>query len=363
MQCFGNRNGVRQMMRRVGHAWFMAALALVWASICALPLTVSLTLTGCADTGSAQGVAADPLPSWHDGAAKHAIQKFVADVTRAGSSGFVPPAQRIAVFDNDGTLWSEQPMPFQLVFLLDQVKAAAPNHPEWKSNPAFKALVDHDAVALATQQKQLLQLIALANSGMTVDAYDQTVRDWLASARDPKFHRPYTELVYQPQLELLGYLRANGFKTYIVSGGTIDFMRPWTEKIYGIPPEQVLGSSQAVKYELRDGKAELVRLPTMDFVDDGPGKPVAIYRNIGRRPILAFGNSDGDLQMLEYTAAGSSESLELLVHHDDAIREFAYDRESRLARLDKAWDEALARGWTVVSMKDDWKTIYPEPKQ
>jgi phosphoglycolate phosphatase-like HAD superfamily hydrolase len=327
-----------------------------------LPLGAALTLSGCAGTGSTQGAAADPLPSWNDSAVKHAIQKFVADVTHEGSPAFVPPAQRIAVFDNDGTLWSEQPVPVQLVFLLDQVKAAAPNHPEWKNNPAFKALVDHDTAALAAHQKQLLQLIAIANSGMSVDDYDHTVRDWLANARDPKFNRPYTELVYQPQLELLRYLRANGFRTYIVSGGTIEFMRPWTEKVYGIPPEQVIGSSQALKYELRDGKPVLERLPKLDFVDDGPGKPVGIYRNIGRRPILAFGNSDGDLQMLEYTAGGSGESLELLVHHDDAAREFAYDRESKMARLDKAWDEALARGWTVVSMKNDWKTIYPQPK-
>jgi phosphoglycolate phosphatase-like HAD superfamily hydrolase len=375
MECFGSRNWIRRVVghvgsrvvshvsSHVGSPMSRASVAATLALMCALTVAIPLTLTGCAATGSTQAATADPLPSWNDGAAKHAIEKFVADVSREGSPAFVPPAQRIAVFDNDGTLWSEQPIPFQLVFLLDQVKAAAPAHPEWKSNPAFKALVSHDAAALAAHQKQLLQLIALANSGMTVDEYDQTVRNWLASARDPKSNRPYTELVYQPQLELLKYLRANGFKTYIVSGGTIDFMRPWTERVYGIPPEQVIGSSQAVKYELRDGKPVLVRLPKLDFVDDGPGKPVGIYRNIGRRPILAFGNSDGDQQMLEYTAGGSGESLELLVHHDDAAREFAYDRESKMARLDKAWDEALARGWTVVSMKDDWKTIYPQPKQ
>ncbi|WP_404935534.1 HAD family hydrolase [Paraburkholderia sp. DHOC27] len=328
-----------------------------------LTSALTLTMSGCASTGATQTASADPLPSWNDSAPKHAIEKFVADVTHDGSPNYVPPEQRIAVFDNDGTLWSEQPMPVQLVFLLDQVKAQAPNHPEWKSNPAYKALVDHDASALAAHQKQLLQLIALANSGMTTDEYDQTVRDWLASARDPKTHRPYTELVYQPQLELLAYLRANGFKTYIVSGGTIEFMRPWTEKVYGIPPEQVIGSSQVVKYELRDGKPVLLRMPKLDFVNDGAGKPVGIYRNIGRRPILAFGNSDGDLQMLEYTAGGSGESLELLVHHDDAAREFAYDRDSRMAKLDKAWDEALAHGWTVVSMKSDWNTVYPAAKQ
>ena len=358
MDCLNRRSWNQHAAGQIGHALF--ALMLV------------LTLAGCAGAGSGNGPGAaqtgvssstDPLPSWRNGAAKQSILKFVADVTREGAPNYVPAAQRVAVFDNDGTLWSEQPIPFQLVFLLDQVKAAAPDHPEWKNNPAFKALTAHDSAALATHQKELLQLIAAANSGMTVDAYDETVRNWLATARDPKFNRPYTALVYQPQLELLAYLRASGFKTYIVSGGTIDFMRPWSQQVYGIPPEQVIGSSQAVKYELRDGHPALVRLPKLDFVDDGPGKPVGIFRNIGRRPILAFGNSDGDLQMLEYTAGGSGESLELLAHHDDAAREFAYDRQSKLARLDKAWDEAIARGWTVVSMKDDWNAVYPEPKQ
>jgi phosphoglycolate phosphatase-like HAD superfamily hydrolase len=274
---------------------------------------------------------------------------------------YVEPAQRIAVFDNDGTLWTEQPIYVQFAFLLDQVKAAAPAHPEWKSNPAFKALMARDQAALAAQQKQLMQLVAVANSGMSVDAYDQTIRAWLAKARHPKFNRPYTELVYQPQVELLAYLRANGFKTYIVSGGTIEFMRPWVEKAYGVPPEQVIGSSQLVKYELRDGKPTLTRQPKLDFVDDGPGKPVGIYRYIGRRPILAFGNSDGDQQMLQYTAANTDPHLALLVHHDDAEREFAYDRQSKIGRLDKAWDEAVTDGWVVVSMKNDWNTIFPGP--
>ncbi|MFL9900311.1 HAD family hydrolase [Paraburkholderia fungorum] len=333
-------------------------------------LSVALGAAGCTTPGvtnapspPAAVSSTAALPSWRDGAAKQTIEKFVADVTRAGSPNFVPPAERIAVFDNDGTLWSEQPLYFQFTFMLDQVKAAAPKHPEWKNNPAFKALVAKDYAALASQQKQLLQLLAVANSGMTVDDYDKTIRDWLASARHPKFNRPYTELVYQPQLELLAYLRANGFKTFIVSGGTIEFMRPWAEKAYGIPPEQVIGSSQLVQYQMHDGQAALVRLPKLDFVDDGPGKPVGIYRNIGRKPILAFGNSDGDLQMLQYTASGSGPHLALLVHHDDAVREFAYDRTSKIGKLDKAWDEAIADGWTVVSMKDDWQTIYPAPKQ
>jgi phosphoglycolate phosphatase-like HAD superfamily hydrolase len=304
---------------------------------------------------------AQVLPSWNEGDAKARIVSFVQAVTDEKGKDYVPPAERIAVFDNDGTLWSEQPLYFQFVFLLDQVKAAAPAHPEWKSNPAFKALMARDQAALAAQQKQLMQLVAVANSGMSVDAYDQTIRAWLAKARHPKFNRPYTELVYQPQVELLAYLRANGFKTYIVSGGTIEFMRPWVEKAYGVPPEQVIGSSQLVKYELRDGKPTLTRQPKLDFVDDGPGKPVGIYRYIGRRPILAFGNSDGDQQMLQYTAANTDPHLALLVHHDDAEREFAYDRQSKIGRLDKAWDEAVTDGWVVVSMKNDWNTIFPGP--
>jgi phosphoglycolate phosphatase-like HAD superfamily hydrolase len=344
--------------------WSSRALRLLRAAC------VALSLAGCAAQHDAvtpaQPQANQPaaaLPSWRDTKAKQTIQSFVADVTREGSPTYVPPADRIAVFDNDGTLWSEQPLYFQLVFMLAQVKAVAPQHPEWKDNPAFKALVAKDYGALANQQKALLQLIGVANSGMTVDAYDKTIRAWLDSARHPKFSRPYTELVYQPQLELLAYLRANGFKTFIVSGGTIEFMRVWAEKVYGIPPEQIIGSSQAVQYEMLNGQPALVRQPKIDFVDDGAGKPVGIYRNIGRKPILAFGNSDGDLQMLQYTASGPGRHLALLLHHDDATREFAYDRASKVGKLDKAWDEAVADGWTVVSMKDDWQTVFPAPKQ
>ena len=326
-----------------------------------------LSLAACATQHDSNAPAASnpatALPSWRDTPTRQAIQRFVADVTREGSPTFVPPAERIAVFDNDGTLWSEQPMYFQLIFMLDQVKAAAPQHPGWRNDPAFKALVANDYPALARQQKRLQQLLAVANSGMTVDDYDKSIRAWLNTARHPKYGRPYTELVYQPQLELLAYLRANGFKTFIVSGGTIEFMRVWADKAYGIPPEQVIGSSQLVQYELRNGQPALVREPKLDFVDDGPGKPVGIYRHIGRRPILAFGNSDGDLQMLQYTAAGPGPHLALLLHHDDAAREFAYDRASKIGTLDKAWDEALAHGWTVVSMKNDWQTIFPAPRQ
>lgn len=306
--------------------------------------------------------AANALPSWQDGNARAAILKFIADITREGSASYVPPESRIAVFDNDGTLWSEQPVPFQLLFMIDQVKAAAPQHPEWQSNPAFKALLAHDTAALAENRKALLQLLALANSGMSTDEYDQSIHDWLATAKHPTLQRRYTELVYQPQLELLALLRANGFRTWIVSGGTAEFMRVWVKEAYGIPPEQVVGTEEKLTYEVHDGKPVLMRKPGFDFVDDGPGKPVGIFRAIGRRPILAFGNSDGDREMLEYTASGPGQTLALLVHHDDPEREFAYDRQSKLARLDKAWDEAVARGWIVVSMKQDWKTVYPQPK-
>ena len=320
-----------------------------------LPLLAWLFAIAIAGAASA----AESLPSWNDGAAKQRIVAFVAAVTEQGGKDFVPEAERIAVFDNDGTLWSEQPIYVQFAFMLDQLKAAAPAHPEWKDNAAFKALASHDQKALAAMgQKPVLELLGIANSGMTVAAYDQSIRDWLASARHPKFQRPYTQLVYLPMQELLAYLRANGFKTFIVSGGSVEFMRPWAERAYGIPPEKVIGSQQEVDFAVRDGKPVLTRGPKFDFVDDGPGKPVGIYRQIGRRPIAASGNSDGDKEMLEITAAGEHRNLELIVHHDDAAREFAYDRESSIGRLDKAWDEAKAKDWVVVSMKTDWKKVF-----
>ena len=302
---------------------------------------------------------ADPLPSWNDGAAKQRIVAFVEAVTQQSGEDFVPEAERIAAFDNDGTLWIEQPMYVQFAFMLDQVKTAAPNHPEWNDNAAFKALAAHDQQALAAMgQKPVLELLGIANSGMTVGAYDKSIRTWLAKARHPKYQRAYTELVYVPMQELLAYLRANGFKTFIVSGGSVEFMRPWAEAAYGIPPEQIVGSQQEVKFEMQDGKPVLTRGPHFEFIDDGPGKPVGIYRQIGRRPIAAFGNSDGDLEMLQATAAGEHRTFELIVHHDDAVREFAYDRASHVGKLDKAWDEAKAKNWTVVSMKGDWKKVF-----
>ncbi len=304
-------------------------------------------------------LAAEPLPSWNDGAAKQSITDFVKAVTDAGGSEFVPESERIAVFDNDGTLWPEQPLYVQFVFMIDQLKAAAPRHPEWKSNASFRALEANDRKSLAQLgQKPLLELLGVANRGMTVAAYDASIREWLASATHPRFKRPYTELVYKPMQELLAHLRANGFKTFIVSGGSVEFIRPWAEQAYGIPPEQVIGSQQELELQMRDGKPVLTRGPRLAFVDDGPGKPVGIYRQIGRRPIAAFGNSDGDLQMLQVTAAGDRRSLMLLVHHDDPEREFAYDRNTHIGRLDKALDEARARRWTVVSMKSDWKRVF-----
>jgi phosphoglycolate phosphatase-like HAD superfamily hydrolase len=318
------------------------------ALVCALALTTTIAR------------AADSLPSWNDGAAKKSVVEFVQKVTKEGGADFVLPAERIAVFDNDGTLWAEQPMYFQFLFALDRVKALAPQHPEWKTQEPFASLLKGDVkAALAGGERAMLQIVMATHTGNTTEEFEQIVKGWIATAKHPKTKRPYTEMVYQPMLELLAHLRANGFKTFIVSGGGIEFMRPWTEAIYGIPPEQVVGSSAKTKFELRDGKPVIVRLPELNFIDDNVGKPVGIHQHIGRRPIAAFGNSDGDLQMLQWTAAGLGPRFCLYVHHTDAEREWAYDRESHIGRLDKGLDEANAKGWTVVSMQDDWKTIFP----
>ena len=308
--------------------------------------------------------AADSLPSWNEGAAKASIVKFVERVTKEGSPDFVPPAERIATFDNDGCLWAEQPMYFQLLFALDRVKALAPKHPEWKDKEPFASLLKGDVKgALAGGEPAIAQIVMATHAGMTTEEFDKIVREWIATARHPVTKRPYTEMVYQPMLELLAYLRASGFKTFIVSGGGIEFMRPWTEKVYGIPPEQVVGSSGKTKFEMVDGKPVLVKLPEVNFIDDKAGKPVGIQQHIGRRPIAAFGNSDGDLQMLQWTAAGPGPRFCLYVHHTDSAREWAYDRASHIGRLDKGLDEAKSKGWTVVNMKDDWKRIFqPEKK-
>jgi phosphoglycolate phosphatase-like HAD superfamily hydrolase len=285
-------------------------------------------------------------------------------VTKEGSPDFVPVPERIAVFDNDGTLWAEQPMYFQAFFVFDRIKALAPQHPEWKDKEPFASVLKGDVKsALAGGDRALMEMVMATHTGMTSEEFAKIVKDWIATAKHPMTKRPYTEMVYQPMLELLAYLRANGFKTFIVSGGGIEFMRPWTENVYGIPPEQVIGSSGKTKFELRDGKPVLVRLPELNFVDDKGGKPVGINQHIGRRPIAAFGNSDGDLQMLQWTAAGTGARFCLYVHHNDAAREWAYDRQSHIGTLDKGLDEANARGWTVVSMKDDWKTVFPGEKK
>ena len=306
----------------------------------------------------------DPLPSWNQGTTKHAIVEFVDRVTKDGGPDYVPPEERIAVFDNDGTLWAEQPMYFQLAFALDRVAALAPKHPDWEKTPPFEDILKGDLKAIAASGEHgLLEIIAATHAGMTTDKFNGIVDSWIATAEHPRFHRLYTQLVYQPMLELLAYLRANGFKTFIVSGGGVEFMRSFAEKVYGNPPEQVIGSAGVVKFEIgADGKPELMKEAKIEFVDDGPGKPVGINRIIGRQPIFAFGNSDGDLQMLQYTAAGKGARFMGLVHHTDSVREWAYDRASHVGRLDKALDEATAKGWTVVNMKTDWNVVFP-PEQ
>jgi phosphoglycolate phosphatase-like HAD superfamily hydrolase len=315
-------------------------------------------------------LADDPLPSWNDCPAKQAMVEFVAKVTKEGGPDFVSAPERIATFDNDGTLWCEKPMYFQMMFALARIKATAAEHPDWKNKEPFKSVLDGDMQQLAAQgEKGLLDIIETTHSGMTDTDFQKLVMDWMHTAEHPRFHRPYDQCIYQPMLEVLAYLRANGFKTFIVSGGGIDFMRPWVTKAYGIPPEQVVGSSGVTKFELQGDKPPvLIKKPKVEFVDDGPGKPVGINRFIGRRPIIAFGNSDGDLEMLQYTTIGQSEPdrprsrLGFIVHHTDAEREYAYDRDSKVGHLDKALDAAKPNGWLLIDMKHDWKTIFPAEK-
>ncbi len=329
---------IKQAARRL-----LAAFAFAWL-IAAAPLAA----------------AQDPLPSWNDGASKRAIVAFVARVTKAGPD-FVPVPERIATFDNDGTLWVEQPIYTQLEFAIDRVKLQAAAHPEWKNTEPFASLIDGNTErALAGGEEALLQVLAATHAGMTTESYERIAREWVRTKRDARFKRPYSTLVYQPMLELLNYLRANGFKTFIVSGGGVEFMRAYAEEAYGIPPEQVIGSSGRLKYQMRGDVPELLKLPAVDVMNDKDGKVVSIHKAIGRRPIAAFGNSDGDLQMLEWTSAGKGARLALLVHHTDATREWAYDRGSHVGALDKALDAAVAKKWVVVSMKDDWNTIFPK---
>ncbi|PDT29604.1 haloacid dehalogenase [Rhizobium sp. L9] len=323
---------------------------------------VALAAAVCLFAATSAVAQSDALPSWNDTAAKQAIISFVEKVTKPVSADFVPEAERIAVFDNDGTLWVEHPIYTQLAFALDRVKALAPQHPEWKETQPFKAVLEGDMKALAASgERGLVELIMTTHAGMTTSDFQKIVIDWLASARDPKFKRPYTELVYQPMIELLAYLRANGFKTFIVSGGGVELMRPWAEKVYGIPPEQVVGSSIKTEFRMQDDTPTLFRLPEVNFIDDKAGKPVGINQQIGRRPIAAFGNSDGDLQMLQWTTmAGGPARLGVLIHHTDAEREYAYDRDTEFGRLDKALDAASIAGWTVVDMKADWKQVFKD---
>jgi len=302
---------------------------------------------------------ADPLSSWNNTGPKKAIIDFVERVTKEGGPDFVPVNERIATFDNDGTLWVEQPIYTQFVFAIDRVKAMAPQHPEWKTEQPFKAVLENDQqTLLASGEAGIMKIVAASHTGMTTDELATIVGQWITAAQHPRFKRLYTECVYQPMLELLSYLRTNGFKTSIVSGGGVEFIRPWAEKVYGIPPEQVIGSSVKQTFELRNGQPVLVRLPQINFIDDGPGKPVGISKSIGRKPIAAFGNSDGDQQMLEWTAR-SKPSFLLIVHHTDGDREYVYDRSAHFGKLDKTWDEATAKGWVVVDMKKDWKSIFP----
>jgi phosphoglycolate phosphatase-like HAD superfamily hydrolase len=305
----------------------------------------------------------DPLPSWNDSASKKAILDFVGRVTRSGGPDFVPAAERIAVFDNDGTLWAENPMYFQVLFAFDRVHELASKHPEWKEQQPFKGVLERDMKAVAAAgEKGLVQIIAATHLGNTTDEFADIVSKWITTARHPTTKKLYTEMVYQPMLEVLTYLRANGFKTYITSGGGVEFMRPWVERVYGIPPEQVVGSRAKVKYDVRNGTPVLVRLSEIDLVDDGPGKPVGIHQVIGRRPIMAFGNSDGDFQMLEWTTSGKGPRFGFIVHHTDEKREWAYDRQSPVGRLVRGLDEASKRGWVIMDMKQDWKVIYPGDK-
>lgn len=318
------------------------------------------TALGCTSTVSEMAETGDPLPSWNQGATKDAIMAFVKDMTNEQSENFVPVVDRIAVFDNDGNLWSEQPAYFQLFFAIDEVKAMAPEHPEWQHTQPYQSVLEDDMETLATfGEHGLIELVMATHAGNSTEEFETLVAEWLATARHPRFDRPYTELVYQPMLELLDYLRANDFKVFIVSGGGIDFMRVWVEQVYGVPRDQVIGSSIKTEFVMEDGHGEIRRLAELDFIDDKEGKPVGINRFIGRRPVFCSGNSDGDLAMMQYTDSREGPSFMLYLHHTDAEREWAYDRESHIGRLDKGLEEAAEKGWTVIDMKKDWKVVYP----
>lgn len=342
----------------------MSRNSILLVFICLMLFTFSCkNTTGETQADSRQTTLSDPLPSWNEGDTKSAIMAFVEAVTDTASADFIPVIDRIATFDNDGTLWSEQPYYFQLAFAMDRIKAMAEQHPEWEKDPLFQAVLADDIEAVAAQGAAgLMRLTMTSHAGMTDREFEVLVREWLASAKHPRFNRPYTELIYQPMLELLDYLRDNDFKTFIVSGGGIEFMRPWAEEAYGIPKHQIIGSSIKTEFDYNDGNPVIRRLPELNFYDDKGGKPVGINNHIGRIPVFASGNSDGDLQMLQYTASGPGKRFMLYLHHTDAEREWAYDRDSHIGRLDKGLDEAEANGWTVIDMKRDWKVIYPHDK-
>jgi phosphoserine phosphatase len=322
-------------------------------------LILMTCVTLIASLGAAAALAADPLPSWNETAPKKALVAFVERVTRPGTPDFVPVPERVAVFDNDGTLWAEQPVYFQALFIIDRVRTLAPQHPEWTTEEPFASAIKGDLRGLAAAgEGGLMKMMAATHAGMTSEEFSAIVTDWIGRARHPKTGKPYTEMTYRPMVELLDYLRANGFKTFIVSGGGIEFMRPWAERVYGIPPEQVVGSSIKTRFEMQAGQPVIRRLPEINFIDDKAGKPIGILQHIGRRPIAAFGNSDGDLQMLQWTCIAPGARFCLFVHHTDAAREWAYDRESHIGRFDAGLDEARRRGWTVVDMKDDWSKMF-----
>lgn len=336
-----------------------------------LALAILLLATACSQPNeqkeksstpeSAPNEVQDPLPSWNDGPAKQSILDFVEKTTTVGSPDYVEERDRIATFDNDGCLWAEQPMYFQLFFAIDRIKELAPEHPEWKTTQPFASVLKGDLkAALAGGEEALLEMVLSTHAGMSTEEFDNIVNTWLSTAKHPQTGKAYTEMIYQPMLEVLEFLRTNGYKTFIVSGGGIDFMRPWTHEVYGIPSEQVVGSSVKTQFEMRDGTPTMVRLPEIDFIDDKEGKPVGIQRHIGKRPVMAFGNSDGDLQMLQYTTAGEGPRFALYVHHTDSVREWAYDRESHIGQLNKGLDEAMDKGWVIADMKEDWNKIWPE---
>jgi len=302
----------------------------------------------------------DPLPSWNDGATKEAILAYVNKVTTEGNDGFIPVSERVAVFDNDGNLWSEKPAYFQLFFAMDRIKALAPEHPEWETTQPYKSVLEDDmATLMSFGEHGLIQIVMATHGNNTVNEFEQIVSEWLATAKHPRFDRPYTELVYQPMLELINYMKANDFKNFIVSGGGIEFMRPWAEDVYGIPKDQVIGSSIKTKYDYNDGNPVIRRLPELNFIDDKEGKPEGINQYIGRKPAFASGNSDGDLQMMRWADSNKYPSFQLYLHHTDSMREWAYDRKSSVGRLDKGLDEANDKGWTVIDMQKDWKVVYP----